>query len=156
MSYPHILPSLTPREAIADALTRALIAFDHNDVALVNSAFANDVKLSHPAGEMTQLSDIHQVLARVGPLDSTHMVTNLRIDVKDGADTASLTAYTLAQHSQAGRGQDPSGPKYLVAGEYALEVAKDEKEGVWKIKSGVFKVIWGQGDPSVMRPGPPA
>jgi hypothetical protein len=55
MSYSLILPSLTPREAIADALTRALIAFDHNDVTLLNSAFANDVKLSHPAGEMTQV-----------------------------------------------------------------------------------------------------
>ncbi|KAE9370270.1 hypothetical protein N431DRAFT_442121 [Stipitochalara longipes BDJ] len=152
MPYPHVLTSLTPREAVADALSRALIAFDHNDAALLNTAFAADIKLSHPAGEMNQLSDLHKLLAHVGPMDSTHMISNLRVEVKDGADIASLTAYTLAQHSPPGRGKEPGGPKYMVAGEYAIDVVKEGKEGLWKIKSGVFTVIWGQGDASVMRP----
>jgi len=84
------------------------------------------------------------------------MITNLRVDVKDGADTASLTAYTLTQNAQPGRGKDPSSPKYLIGGEYALDVVKVESEGVWKIKSGVFKIVWSQGDASVMKPSPPA
>jgi hypothetical protein len=161
MAYPHTLTSLTPREAITDALYRAIIGFDRNDVPIFNSAFAGeDVIFEIRAGEsesriVNSLSTIRtQVLAHVGPMDTSHTISNVRVDVKDGADTAYLSAYAMAQHCPPGRGKEPDGPKYLVGGEYRVDLVKDEGDGLWKIKKFVLDVIWRQGDASVMqRPG---
>jgi len=161
MAHPHSVTSLTLREAITDALYRGVIGFDHNDVSIFNSAFAGeDVSFELLAGEgektiVSGLSTIRtQVLDHVGPMDTTHMISNVRVDVKDGADTASLTAYALAQHCPPGRGKEPDGPKYLVGGEYWIDLIRDDGDGLWKIKKWVLKVIWTQGDASVMqRPG---
>ncbi|KAL1859959.1 hypothetical protein Plec18167_006430 [Paecilomyces lecythidis] len=155
--YPQVLSSLTPREAITDALYRAIIGFERYDVPLFNSAFANeDVYLEMRAGDeiraMQGLSNIKaQVLDHIGPMDTTHMLSNIRIDVKDGADTASLTAYALAQHCPPGRGREPDGPKFLAGGEYWIDLAKDESDGLWKIKKWVLDIVWRQGDASVMQ-----
>lgn len=153
MSYPYNLSSLTPREAITDTLYRAIIAFDRNDAELLNSAFAGeDVSLSGAGREINSLTALRtQVLAHVGPMDTMHMISNVRVEVKDGADTASLTAYALAQHCPPGRGKEPDAPKYLVGGEYAMDLVRDEADGLWKIKKWVFNIIWRQGDASVMQ-----
>jgi SnoaL-like domain len=96
----------------------------------------------------------YRVLDHVGPMDTTHMISNVRVDWKDGANTASLTAYALAQHCPPERGKEPDGPKLLVAGEYRIEVVRDEGDGLWKIRKWILDVIWRQGDASVMqRPG---
>jgi len=159
MSHPHTLTSLTPREAITDALYRAVIGFDSNDISIFNSAFAGeDVIFELNDGHtrvVNGLSAIHtQVLDQVGPMDTTHMISNVRVAVKDGAGTASLTAYALAQHCPPGRGKEPDGPKFLVGGEYWIDLVRDEGDGLWKIKKWVLNVIWRQGDASVMqRPG---
>ena len=159
MSHPHTLTSLTPREAITDAIYRAVIGFDRNDISIFNSAFVGeDVTFELHDGNrrvINGLSTIRtQVLESVGPMDTTHMISNVRVDVKDGADTASLTAYALAQHCPPGKGKVPDGPKYLVASEYRIDLMKDEADGLWKIKKFVLDVIWRQGDASVMqRPG---
>jgi hypothetical protein len=162
MSYPHPLSSLTPREAIADTLYRAVLGFDRNDMAMFDSAFAGEEVSfelkgdpSRNANDLTTIKNY--VLARVGLMDTTHSISNIRIDVKDGADTAYLTAYALAQHCPPGRGKEPNGPKLLVGGEYLIDLVKDEKDGQWKIKKWVLDVIWREGDRSVMeRPEPPA
>ncbi|KIX03233.1 uncharacterized protein Z518_06785 [Rhinocladiella mackenziei CBS 650.93] len=155
MSYPHTLTSLTPREAITDALYRAIIGFDRNDVSIFNSAFAEDVIGEIRAGDggiIDGLSNVRaQVLDHVGHMDTTHMISNVRVDVKDGANTASLTAYALAQHCPPGKGKEPDAPKYLVGGEYWMDLMRDEGDGLWKIKKWVLDVIWTQGDASVMQ-----
>lgn len=158
MSRPHSLTSLTLREAITDALYRAIIGFDRNDISIFDSAFVEDVTLELRGGERRVINGLStlraQVLDHVGPMDTTHMISNVRMDVKDGADTASLTAYALAQHCPPGRGKEPDGPKYLVGGEYWVDLVRDEGDGLWKIKKWVLDVIWRQGDASVMqRPG---
>ncbi len=159
MSNPHTLTltSLTQREAITDALYRAIIAFDHNDIPALNSAAVEDVVFQlydretktvlQSSNSLTEIRD--GVLAHVGPMDTTHTITNIRIDVKDGADTASLTANALAQHCPPGRGKEPNGPKLLVGGEYRIDLVKVE-DGLWKIKKWVLDIIWRQGDASVM------
>jgi hypothetical protein len=48
-----------------------------------------------------------QSLDQVGLMDTMHTVRNVSVDVNPGADTASLTAYALAQHCSPGRGNDP-------------------------------------------------
>ena len=79
------------------------------------------------------------------------MISNVRVDVKDGADTAFLTAYALAQHCPPGKGIEPDGPKLLVGSEYLVDLVKDEGDGLWKIKKWVLNVSWRQGDASVMQ-----
>jgi len=160
MSYPQVLASLTPREAIADAVYRAVIGCDRNDTALFNSALTQDVTIQIKAGEEGRNAEGLDIvraymLGGVGPMDTTHTISNIRVDVKDGADTASLTCYALAQHCPQGRGLETDGPKYLVGGEYRIDVVRDEVDGLWKIKKWFLDVVWRQGDASVM-PGMPS
>jgi len=154
MSYPQTLTSLTPREAIADALYRAVLGCDRNDLAIFNSAFTQDItaEIRGEGGRSLQgLDDVRAyILGGVGPMDTTHSISNIRVDVKDGADTASLTAYALAQHCPPGRGQELDGPKLLVGGEYSIDLVRDDADGLWKMTKWVLDVVWRQGDRSVM------
>lgn len=156
--YPISLSSLSQREAITDALYRAAIASDHHDTALFNSAWAGeDVSMELHDDKKRVLPNLSlirtHVFDKVGPMDTTHNISMVRVDVEDGADTATLTATSLAQHCPAGMGRDPAGPKYTVGGEYSVDLVKDEA-GVWKIKKLVLNVIWTHGDASLMG-GPP-
>jgi hypothetical protein len=85
--------------------------------------------------------------------DTMHMVSNVRVDLKDGGSTASLTAYAQAQHCPPGRGREPDSPKFMTGGEYFVDLVK-ESDGLWKIKKWTMKAIWYQGDRSIIhRPG---
>jgi hypothetical protein len=157
MSHPHTLTSLTDREAITDALYRAVIAFDSNDVSLLNSAFItkeSDVIFDFNGSVINGLDAIRtQLFNFVGPMDTTHMINNVRVDLQDAASTASLSAYALAQHCPPGKGNEADGLKYLAASEYFIDLVKG-CDGQWKIKKWAMKIIWTQGDASVMqRPG---
>ncbi|KAH6629846.1 hypothetical protein C7974DRAFT_454901 [Boeremia exigua] len=154
--FPQNLPSLNTREAIADALYRAAIACDHHDTALFDSAWAGEevVMEIHDDDKrvLEGLSLIRSaVLNRVGPMDTTHNVSMVRVNYQDGADTASLTATSTAQHAAPGTGRDPDGIKYTVGGEYSVDLVKDG-EDVWRIKKLVLNVIWTLGDASLMQP----
>ncbi|KFX95246.1 hypothetical protein V495_04880 [Pseudogymnoascus sp. VKM F-4514 (FW-929)] len=155
-SFPQTLPSLSQREAIADALFRAAIGSDHHDSELFLSAWAGeDVSMEiHDDNKrvMQGLTLIRtNVLDKVGPMDTTHNISMVRVNYQDGADTASLTATSMAQHAPSGTGRDPNGTKYTVGGEYSVDLIKDEA-GVWRIKKLVLSVIWTSGDASLMRP----
>ncbi|CAF9934211.1 hypothetical protein IMSHALPRED_009628 [Imshaugia aleurites] len=162
---PISLTALTPREAITDAIYRAVIGLDRNDSTMFNSAWASESESESPVSFLVQpnsttingLTAIRaQIFDHVGPMDTTHMLSNIRVEYKAGADTASLTAYALAQHCPPGRGKEADGPKYLVGGEYRVDVVRGEEGGemVWKMKKWVLDIIWTQGDASVMqRPG---
>ena len=157
MSYPHSLTSLTPREAIADALYRSLIGFDRHDIPIFESSFAGeDVSFEIHDGETRVINGLSTIrdglLAGIGPLATTHTMSNIRIDVKDGADTASLTCTALAQHCPPGRGKELDGPKFLVGGEYRLNLIRDEIDGLWKIKKWVLDITWKEGDASILHP----
>lgn len=153
----QILPSLTPREAIADALYRAAIASDHHDAALFDSVWAGeDVEMELHDDKVRALKGLSMirthVFDKVGPMDTTHNISMVRVNYHDGADTASLTATSTAQHAAPGTGRDPNGVKYTVGGEYYVDLKKDDS-GLWRIKKVVLHVIWTTGDPSLM--GPP-
>jgi len=74
MSRPLTLVSLTPREAISDALYRAVIGFDRNDMTMFDSAFADeDVSLEvRDGGEGRKIDSLSAlragVLGNVGPM----------------------------------------------------------------------------------------
>ena len=154
-SFPQTLPSLSQREAIADALYRAAIASDQHDSALFNSAWAGeDVSMEIHDDNKRVLQGLSlirtNVFNKVGPMDTTHNISMVRVNYQDGADTASLTATSTAQHASSGTGRDPNGTKYTVGGEYSVDLVKDEA-GAWKIKKLVLNVIWTSGDASLMR-----
>jgi hypothetical protein len=155
-SFPQTLPSLSQREAIADALYRAAIASDHHDSALFDSAwFGEDVSMEiHDDNKrvLQGLSLIRKIVFdRVGPMDTTHNISMVRVHHQDGADTACLTATSTAQHASSGTGRDPNGTKYTVGGEYSVDLVKVERD-VWKIKKLILNVIWTSGDASLMQP----
>ncbi|KAL6787318.1 hypothetical protein J3E68DRAFT_165112 [Trichoderma sp. SZMC 28012] len=156
MSNRHVSDILTDREAIADAVLRAVKGLDRYDAALFDSAFASEdvtLEVPHRNMKLIGLSDIRKnMLDSLGPLDTTHMISNIRVQVENGADAASLTAYALAQHCPAGKGKDPESPKFLVCGEYSIDLKYDGLDGLWKIKRWMLDVIWTQGDKSVTQP----
>ncbi|KAK2603427.1 hypothetical protein QQS21_004377 [Conoideocrella luteorostrata] len=157
MPLPHSLGDLTPREAVADAVYRALSGFDHNDVEIFTSAFAKeDVTMELRDGNNTPpfqgFSAIRtNVFGFVSTLETTHMTSNIRVHIKDSM-SASLTAQVSAQHAPAGKGKDGQGPKYLVGAEYEMDLIKDETDGLWKIKKWIVEILWADGDASVMAP----
>jgi hypothetical protein len=154
--FAQTLPSLSHREAIADALYRAAIASDHHDSELFDSAWAGeDVSMEIHDDDKRVLQGLSlirtNVLNRVGPMDTTHNISMVRVNYQTGADTASLTATSTAQHAASGTGRNPNGIKYTVGGEYFVDLIKDN-EDVWKIKKLVLNVIWTSGDASLMHP----
>jgi hypothetical protein len=158
--YPIALSDLSPREAITDALYRAILGFDRNDPEIFDSAFAGeDVSFElrsapEPPTIVNRLSNIKAgVLASVGKMDTLHVISNVRVSYVDGEDTAGLKCYAQAQHCPEGRGREPDGPKWLVGGEYEIEFLRDGKDGLWKIKRWVLDVVWREGDRSVMGRG---
>jgi hypothetical protein len=109
LAHPISLTNLCPREAITDVLYCAIIGFERNDISSFNSAFAGEdvtMEICPWNRVIKSLSTIRvQSLDQVGPMGTMHTVSNVGVDVKPGADTASLTAYALAQHCPPGRGK---------------------------------------------------
>jgi hypothetical protein len=158
MAYPIHLTGLTTREAITDTLYRGVLGFDKNSSELLNSACVSSDKDTlfevYEGGKLIQsvpnaFSIAREtILGQVGPMDTTHMISNVRIDVKEGEEMASVMAYALAQHCKEGTGREVDGSKFLVGGEYRIEMVKED--GEWRIRKWVLDVIWRQGDASVM------
>lgn len=149
----HVLSSLTDREGVADALYRAMTGFDINDYSLFKSAFADQdaiVEIGQKTIKGTEAIRT-QLYDLVAQMDTTHMITNLRIDIQDEASKAAVSALSLAQHCPLGKGQQPDGSKYTGGTMYVLDMVKDGSDGTWRIQKWVMKGIWGQGDFSVMQ-----
>jgi hypothetical protein len=155
-SFPQTLPSLSQREAIVDTLYRAAIGSDHHDLALFDSAWAGEDVSMEIHGDDKRVVDglslIRKIVfSKVGPMDTTHNISMVRVNYQDGADTATLTATSTNQHAAPGTGRDPNGAKYTVGGEYSVDMIKDGG-GVWRIKKLALHVIWTSGDASLMQP----
>ncbi|CAK7238145.1 hypothetical protein SEUCBS140593_010371 [Sporothrix eucalyptigena] len=156
MASPYFLSGLTTREAIIDAMTRVLVALDEGDAGLFDSAWAGDdvyVQIGTDDNKKVfpSLALVRKVVFdRVALMDTTHSFTTPRVYYEEGSDTARMTAVSLAQHCPEGRGKEPDGPKYLVGGQYNVDLVRDSADGVWKIKKWVIKINWAQGDASIL------
>lgn len=145
------LTSLTAREGIADALYRASNGLDFIDAKLFDSAFTTDAVFELDGRVMEGLEAIHAgCFDRVAKMDTTHFNTNVRIDVKDGNSQGSLTATTLIQHYRLGEGKHPDATRFLAGTHYDMDVVKDDRDGLWKIKFWRLTVSWWEGDLSIM------
>jgi hypothetical protein len=153
MAYPQSLSGLSTREQIADLVVRACLGIDSNDKALFESAWAADpeIALGLSGNMMTGMEAINRDgFDRVGPLDTHHLISSIRIDVTDGADTAHMTANAFSQHFRAGEGRQYDSEHLLGGATYDIQVVK-ESDGQWKIKTWIVNVIWNQGTRGVMQ-----
>ncbi|KAH8683804.1 hypothetical protein BGZ61DRAFT_357332 [Ilyonectria robusta] len=145
---------LSDREAIPDALYRSIVGLDSSDETIFKSAWHKDAVfvfdgIATVEGLDAILQNTFQVIG--AGLDTTHMVSNVRVDVKEGADTATMTSHALAQHYRKGDGRNPTAPRFLTGNMYWVDLAKDESDGgIWKIKKLEIKVIWSEGDGAIV------
>lgn len=154
MAYPQLLSSLTPREAVADTIYRVVLGVDRNDAELFDSGFIEDVtlELPHRNRTITGISALRtHILGKNGPLDTMHTITNMRVNVHDGTDTAYLTAYTAVAHAAPGTGRIPDSEKYITGVEYRVDLVKDTGDGLWKIKKWIVDVLWTHGNPEIIQ-----
>src|SRR5437660_11868721 len=95
------------RYEIADTLHRYAFGLDHGDADSLAPAFTEDCIFDfRPAGrklkiDFPKLSSreaiVNALIPFLGPLDTSHTVSNLQIAVSD--DSATLYAYVMSQHS---------------------------------------------------------
>lgn len=146
------LPSLTTREAIADALHRAILGFDTADQTLLDSALTPDAVMDLDGRIMTGLDEIHsECFEHIAKMETTHFITNVRISVPDGASTAKITAHALSQHYRPGDGKIPDSAHLTGGSLYDIHAVKDERDGLWKMSIWKIKPIWFSGDWNVMK-----
>lgn len=154
MSYPATLPSSSTHEAMNDALLRAVLAIDTNDIDLFKSAISDpDTAVFEMNGNATTGLDaiINGMFNTVGPLDTTHFLTNTRI-VAENNNTAIITCSALAQHYRTGEGLQPETDRLLSGSLYRVDIVKDGEDGLWKIKKWSMKLVWVEGDRSIVTP----
>ncbi|KAF7545329.1 hypothetical protein G7Z17_g9255 [Cylindrodendrum hubeiense] len=160
MSSPFSLPAtlnppLNGREAVADTMYRCAMAFDTCDADLFDSTFMEDGVFDVNGRAMKGLPEIHATgLTIIFKVDTTHMVTNMRVNMKprksaagavEEPNEASLTATVLSQHYAYGKGMEPSQKSLMSGSLYRGELAKDT-DGLWKFTHLGAKSTWAEGD----------
>ena len=151
MALPSALSFLVAREAIADAIYRCVIGLDTADIALFDSAFTQDASFDLNGNVLDGLNAIHTgCYDSVAKLDTTHFVTNIRADIKDGEPKASVTASALARHYRPQQGRAPGATHFTSGSLYYIDCVKDSRDGSWKIVHWRLKSIWFEGDFGIM------
>ena len=155
-AHPILLSGLTTREQISDVLTRACLALDLNDRSMWESTWdlnsSADLTFSIN-GKLTQGLDAinKNVFTHAGHMDTLHLLTNVRIDVQEGASTARVTAYGLNQHHRPGQAMVLGSDHLLAGAMYDTEMVKDAASGEWKLRSWKLTTKWAQGTWAVMQ-----
>lgn len=89
------------REAITSTYYRTLRAFDDNDLSLFNAAFAEgleDIVYVFDEYETHGMDAIRErVFGFIGPMITTHLASNVVVDLDDDCNTASLSAVVVGQ-----------------------------------------------------------
>ncbi|KAJ4292382.1 hypothetical protein N0V90_009044 [Kalmusia sp. IMI 367209] len=143
---------LNPREAVADALYRCILGIDSNNRDLFESACVKNESMTVVADPFTieGWTAINDFFLRVFAVVTTHITSNIRIQLRDGADTASMTAHALAYHVRPDDALKPEDGSYTASCLYFIDVVKDGNDGLWKIKKWEIKVLWTTGDRAVL------
>ncbi len=151
MAPPQLLSDLNPREAVADALYRAILGIDSSDRAMFESGCVTDETAVLETGKfnLQGWEAIGKLFDRAFALTTTHFATNLRIQIKD-EKTASLTANVIAYHVKPGTEHDKEDTSYTAGTMYDLDLVKDAKDGLWKIRKWGIKSNWSTGDRSIL------
>ncbi|WP_198946166.1 nuclear transport factor 2 family protein [Pseudofrankia asymbiotica] len=146
-----IIGELKDRAEVTDALYRFTLGLDLRDRELAASAFAADAELEsrattgkgEPGPVMTGRDTIVEtVLATIARLDTTHVVTNPRIQVN--GDAARLTAIVEAQHLLTA---DHS-RNALMKNRYTVALCRDGER--WVMRRVRVETVWHAGDPAAV------
>jgi hypothetical protein len=152
MTSAYTLTGLSPREAVADALHRCVLGLDRNDRDLFESACVKDESMTVSAGPVTLngWETINGYFQRVFAVITTHMISNIRVELKEGADTASMTAHAMSYHLKEETAMTLEDASYRAASLYDIDLVRDSGDGLWKIKKWDIKVLWTTGDIKVL------
>ena len=150
---------LYDRQAIADTVHRYTAGLDHGDAELLESALTEDavvdltpatakIGLDFPVLE-PRATVVEVLSGAVGPLDTSHTISNLRITL-DG-DAATLKCYAMAQHFLPGEGPKPDKTRQaLMMNRYDADLVRDGQQ--WRISRLTIDNAWFEGDPTVLMP----
>jgi SnoaL-like domain len=144
------------RYDIADALHRYAFGLDHGDADSLASAFTEDCVFDfRPAGKKLGI-DFPKLTGRqaivdalvpfLGPLDTSHAVTNLQIEISD--DSATLYAYVMSQHFMPRQGSRRGSENALLMNRYDCELVRDGQK--WRFKRVTIDNAWAQGNPEIL------
>jgi hypothetical protein len=125
---------------------------DGNNRDLFESGCLKDENMVVAAGPVTLEGwpKISEYFSRVFDLITTHIVSNTRIELKDGADTASMTANALSYHVRPDDAFKPEDTSYTASCLYNIDLVRDSADGLWKIKKWEFRILWTTGDIKVL------
>jgi SnoaL-like domain len=137
---------------VVDALYRFGAGVDHNDSALIASAFSEDIVVDFgPCGRKMDLKfpllTGHETVvgflsANAGSQTTSHVITNGRVHVE--GDVARLRILVDATHLPQG---DHS-RRCQMMNWYEVELIRDER--LWRIRRLVIDNAWFTGDPQVL------
>ena len=144
------------RYEIADALHRYAFGLDHGDADALASAFTEDCVFDfRPAGKKLELdfakltgrqSIVDILIPLLGPLDTSHTVSNVQIEISD--DSATLYAYVLSQHFMPRQGSRRGSENALLMNRYDCELVRDGQK--WRFKRVTIDNTWAQGNPEIL------
>jgi hypothetical protein len=148
---------IADRAAITDALYRYAAGLDLGDASLLESSLTEDgtvdltaavTKLGFEFPVLTPRAVVTDTLvAAVGPLDTSHSISNMRIDL--AGDTATVRCYAQANHFLPGEGPQPDRTRHaLMMNRYTAEVVRDGAG--WRIRHLAIDLAWFEGDPQVL------
>ena len=147
MAMPTSLSSLGVREAVTDAIYRCVLGLDASNKALFDSAFTQDASFDLNGSVMSGLNAIQTgCYDSVSKLDTTHFISNVRVNVRDGDSAASMTTSALAQHYRHKQGTEAGATRLLTGSLYFLDLIKDDEDALWKIKHWKLQLVWSEGD----------
>ena len=146
------LTSLSRREAVADALHRCVLGLDSDDRDLFESACLTNESMIFIGGgfALEGWTAINEVFERVFTLITTHVISNIRVQLKDGQDTAFLTAHAISYHVRPDDALKQEDTSYTAGSLYSINLVRDGDDGLWKIKRWEIKVLWTTGDKAVL------
>jgi hypothetical protein len=143
--------ALRDEQQVIDALYRFAAGQDLRRRELFLSAFSVDAELdfTQPARRfgiqmpiMIGRSEIAKIMEILAPLDTTHTVTNPRVELH--GDEARLTALVEAQHVSR------AAPEQYLLLKNIYDVTLVRSAVDWKIRSLGIRNVWYQGDPGVL------
>jgi len=144
------------RYEIADALHRYAFGLDHGDADALASAFTEDCVFDfRPAGKKLELdfakltgrhAVVDTLIPLLGPLDTSHTVSNIQIEISD--DSATLYAYVMSQHFMPRQGSRRGSENALLMNRYDCELVRDGQK--WRFKRVTIDNTWAQGNPEIL------
>jgi hypothetical protein len=144
------------RFEIADALHRYAFGLDHGDADSLSSALGPECRFDFTAagkklGIQFPLLDgrdaiLKNVLPLIGPLDTSHTMSNLQIEITE--DTATLYCYVLSQHFMPREGCRRGSDFAMLMNRYDCDLERHGDK--WRFTRITIDNAWAQGDPEIL------